>query len=451
MKQRWLQLTLYIGGTMFVIIIILFCSWSTFMRPSAPTAMDDFPQYYFAPYVQIGLNQWGLTQTARMLKTNFYILASIVDTDQHNCQASWSNAPMAAGQDTLAADIRTLRKGGGDVSVSFGGPTGKELALTCPNVSSLQAQYQQIIDRYSLTHIDFAIEDATLEDSASVDHRNKAIAALQAAAHTQRKTLLVSYTLPVTPSGLEYKGIALLQNARDNGVLLHGINILAMNYGSATLPSQMGKNTIQAAYNVFLQLKSLYPTLSDQQVWGMLGITPMIGHNDVDQEIFTLNDAQQLLSFAQATHLRELSMWSLERDQTQYGADLAATQPYSFTQLFNRFTSGMGNQTGGATISQPTALPTTPPQMPASTITPTSMPSPVPTITPTPTTATPTTATPLPTATAIPSPIPTATAMPTPAPSPIPTATPTPAVPVAATPISQPIGTPSPTLPPPHQ
>ena len=46
----------------------------------------------------------------------------------------------------------------------------------------------------------------------------------------------------------------------------------------------------------------------------MIGITPMIGLNDVLTERFTLQDAQQLTDFAIENNVKELSMWSANRD-----------------------------------------------------------------------------------------------------------------------------------------
>ncbi len=72
----------------------------------------------------------------------------------------------------------------------------------------MQAQYQVVIDAYSLTAIDFDIEGAAVADAPSVDHRNAAIAGLQSAAQAGGQDLAVSYTLPVAPDGLTADGLA---------------------------------------------------------------------------------------------------------------------------------------------------------------------------------------------------------------------------------------------------
>jgi chitinase len=57
------------------------------------------------------------------------------------------------------------------------------------------------------------------------------------------------------------------------------------------------------------------PPLSDADGWKLVGATPMIGQNDIADEVFGLDDARQLVSFAQLHQVGRLSMWSANRDQ----------------------------------------------------------------------------------------------------------------------------------------
>jgi chitinase len=47
----------------------------------------------------------------------------------------------------------------------------------------------------------------------------------------------------------------------------------------------------------------------------MVGVTPMIGINDVQTEVFTLADAKTLAAFAKARRIGRVSMWQLGRDR----------------------------------------------------------------------------------------------------------------------------------------
>src|SRR5439155_22348246 len=275
-----------------------------------------------------------------------------------------------------ASDINSLRGMGGDVAISFGGAAGIELGQQCGDVASLQAAYQSVIDNYHVTHLDFDIEGAAVADPTSIDRRNKAIAGLEGA----NSGLFVSYTLPVLPTGLTQDGINLLQNAISNGVHVSVVNIMTMDYGSSFPPNQMGQNAIQAGQSLFNQLQSLFPSASSSQLWAMEGNTPMIGVNDVQPEVTTLQDAQTITTWAEQNGITELAMWSVGRDQPcpggQTGGSASATcsgvsqQPLDFSRVFNAFTSGAvappptPGPTPTPTATPPGPTPTPPPPPP---------------------------------------------------------------------------------------
>jgi len=313
--------------------------------PTPTPGNSVFPARVFAPYVDILL--WptpNLAQFAQQTGVKHYTLAFMVS--RNGCSAAWGGViPLA--DNFYQTEMDALRQSGGDVIVSFGGANGVELAQSCGTTASLQAQYQAVIEAYHLTHLDFDIEGAAIEDTASVDRRNKAIAALQAEARAQNKTLDVSFTLPVLPTGLTWQGVALLQNALANGVEISTVNIMAMDYGGAAAdPYRMGDNAIAALNSLHAQLQPLYPNKTDAQIWRMLGVTPMIGLNDVHPEVFTLSDAQQVLQFAQQKNIARLAMWSMSRDQScpNNGAYVApdcsgiVQAPWAFSNVFEPFT-----------------------------------------------------------------------------------------------------------------
>ena len=235
--------------------------------------------------------------------------------------------------------------------VSFGGAANQELALVITNVSALQAAYQSVIDAYGLTYIDFDVEGAAVGDKASIDRRNQAIAGLQQAAAAEGRQLFVSYTLPVLPTGLTADGVYVVQSAINHGVDVGLINIMAMDYGDGAAPNpsgKMGDYAIQAANSLYTQLNSLYGSAkSEQQLWSMVGVTPMIGLNDITTETFDQQEARELVAFAEAKGIGRLSMWSLNRDQQNPNGKLGYVDntsssllqdPFEFSQIFNGFT-----------------------------------------------------------------------------------------------------------------
>jgi hypothetical protein len=305
-----------------------------------------WPAQVFAPYADMLLYPtFQLAQTAQTTGMKYYTLAFIVNGSS-NCQAAWGGV-IPLDQDFLVQDISDLRNAGGDVIVSFGGANSTELAIACSSVAAVQAQYQAVIDKYNLTAIDYDVEGNAETDSASIDRRSQAMANLQAAAKSSGKTLKISLTLPVLPSGLDALGLAVLQSAVSHNVDLTVVNVMAMDYGSIAPANQMGTNATQAATSLYNQLKSLYPAKSSSQLWAMIGVTPMIGLNDVSPEDFTLQDAQQLLTFAQQNGVGRLAMWSIGRDQScpNNAATVSSTcsgitqSQFAFGNIFKQFTT----------------------------------------------------------------------------------------------------------------
>jgi chitinase len=294
----------------------------TLATPSARAQSESemshaFPERYFAPYLDMSrYPAMAMATIAEESGIRFFTLAFILNGGG-DCRATWAGAvPLRAStQSFLLKDLARLREMGGDVIVSFGGAAGVELAQACTDVESLQAQYQAVIDFLGVTHLDFDIEGDLMEETESVERRSQAIAALQAAADADGRALVIAFTLPTRVTGLTDGGIAVLQSAIDAGVRVDVVNIMTMNFGEGGIPDKMGDNTIQAANSLFEQLKALYPEKSDEALWTMIGLTPMIGINDARPEIFTPTDAQQVTDFALDKNLRWIAMWNLDRDE----------------------------------------------------------------------------------------------------------------------------------------
>ncbi|HEY5296431.1 MAG TPA: chitinase [Verrucomicrobiae bacterium] len=280
----------------------------------------------------------------------------VADLSQNPDTSSPANIPAWGGYTAYSvasgwrlSDINQFRALGGDVVLSFGGQSGTELAGYITNTVKLQQAYQSAIDVYNATRIDFDIEGSWAADLPSINRRSPVIAALQTNAVANGKTLEVSFTLQVQPSGLDPNGIYILQSAVSNGVAISTVNIMAMDYyGSWDTPTpagKMGEYAIMAATNLFNQLKSIYQTAgiskTDAQLWQMIGVTPMIGVNDDAQEIFDQAAATQLMGFAISTNIGMIGFWSLNRDQP---GDSGVTQTsFEFTKIFLPFATATGD------------------------------------------------------------------------------------------------------------
>lgn len=261
----------------------------------------------FAPYVDTSLYPaFDLLASADATGVKNYNLAFV--TDGGGCAPKWGGVT-DLGSDGVASQIGALRAKGGDVRVSFGGASGSELATTCSSADALATAYGKVVDQFKLTKVDFDVEGGALPNTTANTNRAKAIAKLQAA----HPDLDVSFTLPVMPEGLTQDGVNLLSNAESNGAKINTVNIMAMDYG-ASYSGDMGTYAEQAATATQAQVKSVLG-LSDAAAWKTVAVTPMIGVNDVSSEIFKVDDATQLVNFAESKGLGGLSMWSATRDK----------------------------------------------------------------------------------------------------------------------------------------
>ncbi|MFJ8614439.1 cellulose binding domain-containing protein [Streptomyces clavifer] len=290
----------------------------------------------FAPYIDTSLYPaYDLLDTAGKTGVKEFTLAFI--TSGGSCTPLWGGVT-GLGDDKVAAQIGALRAGGGDVRVSFGGAAGAELALHCSTPAELATAYGKVIDTYGLTKVDFDVEGGALPDTAANSRRSQAIAQLQ----KSHPGLDVSFTLPVMPEGLTQPGVDLIADAKKNGVRVDAVNIMAMDYG-ASYSGDMGDYATQAATATQAQIKGVLG-LSDTAAWAAVAVTPMIGVNDVVTEIFTVEDATQLVKFAQEKKIGRLSMWSGTRDKqcaggTKPAADATCSsilqEPLAFTKAFS--------------------------------------------------------------------------------------------------------------------
>jgi len=258
-----------------------------------------------APYVDMGLSADKLSQFATASGIKSFSLAFV--NSAGGCNASWFNAHNIAEGFGLA-QINQLRAAGGDVKVSFGGATGIELAQACTDVNQLAAQYSSVVKEYKLTHIDMDVEGAAVADKASIDRRSKALAMVQ----KQNPGVKVSLTLPVLPTGLTADGLNVVKSAKAAGVAMDVVNIMAMDFGTAE--SDMGARVIQSAQSTEKQLKTVFTGLSDAQAFKMLGVTPMLGVNDTQTEVFSVANAKAVVNFANQQHVGYLGYWEQSRD-----------------------------------------------------------------------------------------------------------------------------------------
>ncbi|GAB3546244.1 glycosyl hydrolase family 18 protein [Arthrobacter tumbae] len=279
---------------------------------------------WFAGYVDATATPFYPFEQPASEQGKSVVLSFIVADPAEDCRPSWGAAySLDEAQSELDLDRRIARliQDGGEVAVSFGGLINNELARTCTDVHQLTGAYRSVVERYNLTTIDLDIEGEDLADSEAAARRAEALAALQEERRADGKTLNVWLTLPVAPSGLTVQGTNAVTAMLDGGVDLAGVNVMTMDYGGSREPgvSQLDAS-IAAARATHAQLGILYDragtSLGPQTLWRKIGLTPMIGQNDVPAEVFDLEAGAAFNAFALETGVGRMSMWSLNRDAT---------------------------------------------------------------------------------------------------------------------------------------
>ena len=326
----------------------------------------------FAPYVDVTATPQYAFEDPAVSSAGSVVLGFVVSSTSVACQPSWgtfySLSTAATGID-LDRRIARLRQRGGEVTVSFGGASNSELAAACTDETKLAAAYQSVIDHYSLTSVDFDIEDAGASSAVAV-RRATAMRAVQQAEAAAGRQLSVWLTLPVGPSGLTSAGITVLNAMLSAKVSIAGVNALIMDYGTSGSGRSMASLNESALTALAGQVVTAYATvgtvLTTESRWRHVAATPMIGQNDTADERFELSDAQALLTFAREHQLRQLSMWSANRDKS-CGVNYADTTVVSdscsgisqsksaFGTLFNTFT-GDPAASVSASASAPTSV-----------------------------------------------------------------------------------------------
>jgi chitinase len=278
----------------------------------------------FSGYVDVTATPRFAFESPSTAEAKGAVLSFIVSDHQNPCTPSWGAAySLAQAESDLDLDrrIARLRQIGGTVSVSFGGLTNSELALECTDQSKLTGAYREVVERYDLRSIDLDIEGTALADTASIDRRATAVATLQQDRKNSGKNLDVWLTLPADPAGLTQAGRDLVLRTLRSGVELAGVNIMTMDFGASKPATHtMYQASASAADAAHTQLQAIYREngvdLGSDTAWRKLGITPMIGQNDIAGEIFTLDDAASLNGYAKSKGVGRVSMWSLNRDRT---------------------------------------------------------------------------------------------------------------------------------------
>jgi chitinase len=218
-----------------------------------------------------------------------------------------------SGQQVADANVRAFNEAGIGYVVSTGGEGGVFTCATDEGMERFIARY----DSPRLQGLDFDIEaNQSAEQVDSLILRIKA-------AQIKHPQLRYSFTVAThaasdgSNKSLNAQGEAILATLRRHDVRDFTFNLMVMDYGPGTRSvcvlnsgkgggCDMGKSALQAARNV--HRKYGLPM-------AQLELTPMIGVNDVVENVFTLDDARLLARQVHTMKLAGLHFWSLGRDR----------------------------------------------------------------------------------------------------------------------------------------
>ncbi|KAJ3131113.1 hypothetical protein HK101_004817 [Irineochytrium annulatum] len=275
-----------------------------------PNLLNDeksltWPQRVLSPYVSLGSTNDDITSYHSLTSTKYFTLAFILSDSLGN--PCWSGQP-TLGLTYYADKIAAIRAAGGDVIISFGGAYGLEIAQSGASLQKVTDAYMSVVKAYRVRWIDFDIEGGRESDSASVDLRNRAIAAVQKQASWKVR---VSYTLAAETTGLGEGALGVLRSAMKYGVDVGVVNLMTMDFGTWAAPNGatgMGTYSIAAAVATKAQLESIKSK-------AQIGITPMIGVNDMSDEVFRVLDATNVAKWAKGCgYVAWIGFWSINRD-----------------------------------------------------------------------------------------------------------------------------------------
>ncbi|KAI8898528.1 chitin synthase III catalytic subunit-domain-containing protein [Globomyces pollinis-pini] len=316
------------------------------------------PSKAFAPYINVEVKPpMDMAAVDSELGNKWFTLGFINSDGQG--KPTWPGShPINKGDPNpfFLDNIKSLRAKGGDVILAFGGlaggantAAGSELALniqSLPTITdklgTLTAAYRTVIDAYQAKHVDFDIEAMAIDnDQGSVDLRFKALNILR----KEYPEMLFSFTIPCFPTGLAPNGIKLLKSSIDNNFKIDVVNIMTMDFGAERAPdgkASMGKYSISAAEGT----RKILQDLGMEAKGTKIGITPMIGNNDVLGEVFTVANAQEVVDYAMKNdYVSILSFWALHRDN---GAPITEVlslsnqvtdKKFAYSSIFAKFKS----------------------------------------------------------------------------------------------------------------
>jgi hypothetical protein len=285
----------------------------------------------FAPYVDISVKRPDLAQVAAATGVKHVALAFAL-AGPNGCEPTWGGT-LAVDDPQLLAEVAAFRKAGGDVTVATGGAVGSYIENACGTPAELAGAYGKLLDTMGTNRL-----DVDIEAPVDADRIAEALSQVQLSRGTA-----ITLTLPIDLAGLPAPALDLVRKVAARGVQMT-VNGMDMNFRTG---GDWGQAMVDAAQATLDQLRLVYPDGSEASQNRTLGLTVMIGRNDVGV-ITTIADATKVLEFARSRGVGHLGIWSLARDsgkcpkRVKAAPDCSgvAQEDLEFTKLYAGYTGG---------------------------------------------------------------------------------------------------------------
>jgi chitinase len=306
--------------------------------PSArPAAAATPPVSRAAPYLALG---WGNPPdpTAVMAATGVRDVTLAFVLSGKGCSPKWDGTrPLLGGAD--AASIAAIRAAGGDVSVSFGGWSGRKLGSACKSATALAAAYEAVIGAYGLRAVDVDIEHAEFTNAAT---RLRVVTALRRV-QVDDPSVEITLTFGTTPTGPDAHGRSLLADAASVGLRPFAWTIMPFDFGVPE--TDMGATSTAAAEGLHADLMAAYGEDS-ATAYAHMGISSMNGVTDESDETVGVSDYRTILAYATTHHLARVTFWMLDRDRSCPAGTAPGDSCSGITQTPWEFSSLTAGYTG---------------------------------------------------------------------------------------------------------
>ncbi len=278
--------------------------------------------FLYSPYKDVGTSMnWNTyvmsTSVGGTLRPLLSVLPSKVPA------VTWAFATGECGKENwagiapdalAAANVKAFVDANKNYVISTGGAAG---AFHC----STPVGMRTFINRYASTNlvgVDFDIEAG--QSAAEIDSLVQQLATVEA----DYPNLRFSFTIATlgssnggsitSPYGdLNVTGYNVIRSLKKHPLANYTINLMVMDYGSANSGvcvvangrCNMGQTAIQAAKNLNAKFGVPYSRIE---------MTPMLGVNDVSDELFSLADTDTMVAWAVNNQLAGVHFWSVDRD-----------------------------------------------------------------------------------------------------------------------------------------